>query len=350
LQEYFDLGGRWKDAFRDFTADRLSLPFATMMAITDPMLALLTMSDVPGALARGACPHGQLSLDGTISALALSVDPTPATSVDPDAGRSDHDSSLSALAHAFVPTDVERSDVATPGVSSVTTPTAAPPDIGTQPLRAAVLALTAELHESAPGSMTTVSSCIDAMTGKIDAALEALSPHQPDLDVDAMLVASAMADAPFSDHASPLVPAKLKDPTNMAEYNAAPDRLEFREAMHTEAYQLLDKYNTLEHPSKDTIDEYRAAGRVVRVVPSKGVWKRKYTSNATVAFDRHKWRWCACEAVGRSDVQNTYSPAVSIESVRLLFTIAAIHGLGLCSVDVGMWLGRWLGIVLTTRT
>jgi hypothetical protein len=120
----------------------------------------------------------------------------------------------------------------------------------------------------------------------------------------------------------------------MAEYNAAPDRLEFREAMHTEAYQLLDKYNTLEHVSKDTIDEYRAAGRVVRVVPSKGVWKRKYTSDATVAFDRHKWRWCACEAVGRFDVQNTYSPAVSIESVRLLFTIAAIHGLELCSVDV----------------
>ena len=53
-----------------------------------------------------------------------------------------------------------------------------------------------------------------------------------------------------------------------------------------------------------------------------------------MSFDRHKWRWCACEAVGRFTVENTYSPAISIESVRLLFVLAAIHGLDISSIDV----------------
>ena len=121
---------------------------------------------------------------------------------------------------------------------------------------------------------------------------------------------------------------------NMAEYYDAPDRLQFREAMFKEAYQLLDEFGTLEHASVDDIQRYRDAGRNVRIVPSKGVWKRKFMSDAAVSFHRHKWRWCACEAVGRFTVENTYSPAISIESVRLLFVLAAIHRLEPMSFDV----------------
>jgi hypothetical protein len=102
--------------------------------------------------------------------------------------------------------------------------------------------------------------------------------------------------------------------------------------MHDEVYQLLDKYHTLEHTTIDDVRKARAEGKVVRIVPSKIVYKRKLNEDGTV--DRHKSRWCACEAKGRFSVENTFSPAISIESVRILFVLAAVNDMDIDTLDV----------------
>jgi len=197
-------------------------------------------------------------------------------------------------------------------------------------IRAAVLSFLSEANRDLDG-MSTAEAYIEAMTVKADAALRSVAPVETVYDANDHLVASVMADSAFKDGAAA---GPLRDPANMAEYRACEDRLRFRSAMYDEVYQIMDEFGTVEHATVDDIAALRADGRTVRVVPSKGVFERKYMSDSDGSLHRHKYRWCACEAVGRYFVEDTYSPAVSIESIRLLFVLAAVHGMDLCNLDV----------------
>ena len=58
----------------------------------------------------------------------------------------------------------------------------------------------------------------------------------------------------------------------------------------------------------------------------------EYLANG--AFNRLKARLVACEAVGRFNVDNKWSPTITMDSVRLIFVIAALNQCELLSLDV----------------
>ena len=193
--------------------------------------------------------------------------------------------------------------------------------------RAVIEATAKKCKETDP--MVTAERINQKYTTNIDAALSALTPTDLPFDTSAELILHAIDGQLYKGVDDEETPP---DPTSYAEYKRAPDRLQFRSSMYDEAYQLIDKYKTLEHATIDDVRKAKAAGRTVRVVPSKIVYKRKLNKDGTV--DRWKSRWCACEAKGRFTVENTYSPAISIESVRILMVIAAVNDMDIHTVDV----------------
>ena len=350
LAEFSKLGGREKDAARDFRHNRLSIPTSAVLGIADPILALAAMVDVEEVMEKGQCVADDTSVNACVAAVRVWGGTHPAQGYEPHqtpTGDAKYDSyladsrkggeelerahtsvcavtasiasamtprTLSAEAPEFIPSspsahaeeefdangrrsaDDDHAPYTPNHGGAQRTEPQAEEDALPRPyhggVRPVVIALAKELAASGDDKLVTAKEAIDNMSKRVDAAIESLTPGRMFSDPEETLVCSAMASAPFSDNVD--VAGPLRDPTNMNEYHESPDKLEFRKAMYKEAYQLLDEYDTLEHVTEDVIRAYRAAGKVVRVVPSKGVWKRKFKSDLDVSFDRHKWRWCAC--------------------------------------------------------
>ena len=124
-------------------------------------------------------------------------------------------------------------------------------------------------------------------------------------------------------------PASVRDMLDL------PDREQWLDAAITELLQLLDKYKCFTHVPEAEARAMVRAGKA-RLVPSKwvNVYKRASVGLADATVSRRKCRLVACEAVGRFDVADTWSPTIGMDSVRLLFTIAVRNHMEILTLDV----------------
>ena len=167
---------------------------------------------------------------------------------------------------------------------------------------------------------------VDLVVDSVSRKLMSLSAHDtaPDDILDYIVEA-------FHDATPVMSVTDGKAPSSISEMLDSSDADEWIEALLAELYQLLDKYKTFYPVPRSAVTEARKAGRVVRIVPMK--WVLVYKFNG-LTFNRRKARLVACEAVGRFHVSDTWSPTVSLDSVRLLFVLAAINAWEVLSLDV----------------
>lgn len=370
LGQYYDLGARKNiDLPRDFAKDHLKMSVASAALIVDPALALLASIDA-NKVAEESMVRPPTS-DMTASILAMQVakaaSPTP-TSYEPypqpdvedygteftkymtSSAELDREleskeripmhapPTLDPRAAAFEPASTTPPTPLKPGgVHGVGAADAGEPGLGTPSpdetrlkpggVREVLIAISEEIRGT-EDPVATATEITEKYTTRIDAALAALTPQDLPFDVGDGLVLAAMEHGLFKGVAS----ESLLDPTTYKEYLEAPDRKDFQASTYDEVYQLMETYGTLEHVSIDDVRQAKKDGYNTRIVPSKVVYKRKLRKDGTI--ERHKSRWCACEAKGRFTVENTFSPTISIESVRLLFVLAAVNDMDVTTLDV----------------
>jgi len=373
LGQFYDLGGgKRTDLPRDFSKNLIKIPESAADVIVDPIMSILANANVedikPKIHERATRDHLNNAL---IMGMELKSKETPRAQ-DPDYGQpaNGHDydryledtealrrevdenyeepkpmlsparASLNPEASEYRPDTTKLADaacttqrpggvcMAAEGVETSNSGNHTNTSLGPGGVRGAV-AEAAATKRTGKDPLATAEQINLKYTTNIDAALRALTPTDVPIDSSAELILHAI-DGDLFKGVEP--DDTLRDPTSYGDYKSAPDRLQFRASMFEEAYQLLDKYQTLDHATIDDVRKAKAAGRTVRIVPSKIVYKRKLNKDGSV--DRWKSRWCACEAKGRFTVENTYSPAISIESVRILMVIAAVNDMDISTVDV----------------
>ena len=370
LGQYYELGARKNvDLPRDFARDYLKMSVANAALIVDPALALLASINTDSA--AEACKVRPSKIDLTVSILAMQAAKAPKPAPvsyepHPDPNARDYGTEFTEYMQSSAEFDHEMGSEeripmhAAPALNpraAAFEPAAATPPTPLKPggvhsvgvadqdetgheasnldptrlkpggVREALIAISEEIRGN-EDPVATATEITEKYTSRIDAALAALTPQDLPFDIGDGLVLAAMEHGLFKGVSS----ESLRDPTTYKEYTEAPDRKDFQVSTYDEVYQLLETYDTLEHCSIDDVRKAKRDGYNTRIVPSKVVYKRKLRKDGTI--ERHKSRWCACEAKGRFTVENTFSPAISIESVRLLFVLAAINDMDVTTLDV----------------
>ena len=157
-----------------------------------------------------------------------------------------------------------------------------------------------------PSTQETLPTAPDEMGPRRSAR----SKHKPDRYGDVVTVALSDQD--------------LADPMSVTEARAAVDRDEWNMAMEAEMRSLrLNKVWDLVEPPPNR-----------KIIGSKWIFKRKF--NADGVLERHKARLVAqgCTQKFGLDYEETYSPVVRFESIRVLLAMGAQYDLILHQMDV----------------
>lgn len=186
----------------------------------------------------------------------------------------------------------------------------------------------------APGPYPTMDVLSQSIADAVVARLDELGPPSELVasdDFDGFVAAAITANAPSASGST--ISQRLSDPTGPKELLTHPRRGAYVASMVTELKQLLDVYKTLRVVPAHVVHAARAADPDhVRLFPSMWVLVSKY--HADGSFNRTKGRLVACENNTKYQVPDTWSPTVSLSSVRLLLDIAAHHGAFILELDV----------------
>lgn len=173
----------------------------------------------------------------------------------------------------------------------------------------------------------SVAEAVNSRLAQLGPPSELLAPD----DFDGFVASAIADDAPMASGSA--ITQHLSDPTSPKALLTHPRRDAFVASMVKELKQLLDVHKTLRpvpahvvHAAKDEDPGH------VRIFPSMWVLVSKYHADGT--FNRTRGRLVACENATKYQVPNTWSPTVSLATVRLLLDIAAHHGAHILELDV----------------
>jgi len=125
-------------------------------------------------------------------------------------------------------------------------------------------------------------------------------------------------------HVVTMVSCDQEDPTSVAEAKASRDKYQWEKAMNAEmaSLQANNVWELVNSPTNR------------KVIGSKWIFKRKLNADGVV--ERYKARLVAqgCSQKYGLDYEETFSPVVRFESVRMLLAIRARHKLELHQMDV----------------
>ena len=322
----------YADLKHDFAHNFVVIPTAQAVRLIHPILALAAFHGSPSIIHEQHDAH----IVASITELPIST-PAEHSQTTPIYDISEPQySAYSAQIHGVVVhRDTLTAQDGTPDCTLIS-PTdlhIAPPDPTARPIPSAKLhrELASEIRalSGIPQSVTS-DGLIDTVTNSIEAKLKALGPYEPAHDTMSAYVDTAFAEAPFVYSVDTnTAPKSVNDMMQLT------DRELWLDAAIAELDQLLNKYSCFTHVHEA---EARKAVRkgAARYVPTKwvNVYKQKSISLSEATLGRRKCRLVACEAVGRFDVADTWSPTIGIDSTRLLFVIAAMHGMEILTLDV----------------
>ena len=123
-----------------------------------------------------------------------------------------------------------------------------------------------------------------------------------------------------------LVSCDQEDPTSVAEAKASRDKCQWEKAMDAEmaSLQANNVWELVNSPTNR------------KVIGSKWIFKRKLNADGVVEWYKARLVVQGCSQKYGLDYEETFSPIVRFESVRMLLAIRARHKLELHQMDVAM--------------
>ena len=350
IKEFWALGAARGDLAYDYEHGFLELPTISQISMLQAHLALAHLNDAdPSVLLSSPTDATSVSYTASVTPPSTPLCYSPHTDVlhtfdvtytaycnNIAPAESSHDlhdyhpscaaspPRLNPLASPFMPPDNDN-ETSNTTVAAVT-PSGPPPDPPT-PIRNTVKDLSLRIGDIAKEcGLRSGPDVIEYVTDSVSKKIISLSAHDTAPDDVLDYITSA-----FSECTPVMSVSDGKAPASIADLLSSSDVDEWITALLAELYQLLDKYKTFYPVPRSAVDDARKAGRTVRIVPMK--WVLVYKFNGTM-FNRRKARLVACEAVGRFQVSDTWSPTVSLDSVRILFVLAAVHRMEVLSLDI----------------
>ena len=146
-----------------------------------------------------------------------------------------------------------------------------------------------------------------------------------------------------SNHTSPLVQAYLSSQSNNEVYTLKqmlqqPDREQFVTAMKKEVDSMFSEGIWRRVPKQEMLDHFerqKKQGLSVKRPQIMMIWSFKRKRNPDGTLSKHKARLCCHGGQQQWGVNywDTYAPVVTWSSIRILMTLANLHGLHTKSVD-----------------